>query len=67
MKAKLLALFTTASGWSLIVSFLVAGFTAISGHGGNVTVDIITALTFLGGMLHPTNMTAGRSVPPYLR
>lgn len=64
---KIKALFTTASGWSLIISFLLAGFTAISSHGGSVTSDIIVALTFLGGMLHPTDMSAGRSVPKYLR
>lgn len=59
---KLTALFTTVSGWVLIISFLIGGFTAIKSGGGNGVSDIITILTLIGAVLHPTNMIAGRSV-----
>lgn len=60
---KLTAIFTTPSGWALIIAFLLGGFTAIKGNGGNLIADIITVLSALGAIYHPTNMTAGKSLP----
>ncbi len=62
MQAKILALFTTPSGLALIITFLTAGFTAISGNNSALT-DIVMVLTAIGGIFHPTTMIGGMSVP----
>jgi len=58
---KLTAIFSNVSGWALVISFLIAGFTAIQSDFSWVPT-VISILSLVGAILHPTNMTAGRSV-----
>ncbi len=63
MQEKIRALFFTGSGLALVVTFIIAGLTAIQSHfTGNVSADIGLAISILGMIWHPTNMTAGRSI-----
>ena len=60
---KLTALFTTGSGLALVALFVYGGLSAISSHlTGNVGSDVLTVVSLLGMILHPTDMVAGRSV-----
>ena len=60
---KITAWFTTGSGLSLVATFLVAGLTAIQGHfTGNVAADITLAISIVGLIFHPVNMTAGKEL-----
>lgn len=62
MEQKLIAWFTTGSGWALVLTFIAAGLTAISSHLGSHSSDALTIVSIIGLILHPTNMVAGKSV-----
>ena len=62
MQAKILAIFTTPSGLTLLLAFLIAGFTALAQGGQGWAADVVTILTAVGVVFHPTAMIAGRSV-----
>lgn len=65
---KLTAIFTTGSGLTLVLLFIGTGLTAIQSHfTGNIYADIGVVVSIIGLLSHPTNMTAGKSVPSYLR
>ena len=68
MAAKFTAWFSTGSGWILVLTFIGAGITAISTHfTGSIAADLTALGAFIGLLSHPTNMTAGKSVPSYLK
>jgi hypothetical protein len=59
---KLSAIFSTGSGWSLVVLFVISGLTAIQSHlTGNAQADVATIISILGILSHPTDMVGGRT------
>lgn len=63
MQAKFTALFTTASGLSLVATFIIAGLTAVSSRfTGSALADITTAISILGIVFHPVEMQGGHSM-----
>jgi hypothetical protein len=61
---KLTAWFTTGSGLSLVVMFVLAGLRAIQTHfTGSANADIGLVISVLGLIFHPTDMVGGSRVP----
>lgn len=49
---------SSGAGWALILTFVIAGLTAIQSHfTGNVAADITTVIAILGIFTHPTTPT----------
>lgn len=62
MQNKLSAIFGTVHGWALILTFVIAGIKAIQSQGVSIPNDVLTILGFVGTLLAPVDMTAGRVI-----
>lgn len=62
MTDKIKALFTTATGLSHVLVFLIGLFTYLGTHGVVWGAGVVTILTAIGMVFFPTEMIGGKKV-----